>query len=48
MTAFLAFGGIFSCKVASDGSGQSKGYEFVQFQQEESAETAFEKEMECF
>lgn len=40
---FAAFGPILSCVVASDASGQSKGFAFVQFEQEESAKAAIEK-----
>ncbi|KAB2082670.1 hypothetical protein ES319_A05G213400v1 [Gossypium barbadense] len=40
---FSSFGNILSCKIATDGFGQSKGYGFVQFDNEESAENAIDK-----
>ncbi|WVZ18295.1 hypothetical protein V8G54_005617 [Vigna mungo] len=40
---FSSFGNILSCMVATDASGQSKGYGFVQFESEASAKEAIEK-----
>ncbi|XP_010526963.1 PREDICTED: polyadenylate-binding protein 2-like [Tarenaya hassleriana] len=37
---FSAFGNILSCKVVTDSSGQSRGYGFVQYDNEESAQRA--------
>ncbi|KAI3938370.1 hypothetical protein MKW98_015269 [Papaver atlanticum] len=40
---FSAFGNILSCKIATDGSAQSKGYGFVQYDTEEAAQKAIDK-----
>lgn len=40
---FSVFGNILSCKVATDSSGQSKGYGFVQYDNDEAAQKAIEK-----
>lgn len=40
---FSVFGKVLSCKIATDTNGQSKGYGFVQFDQEEAALNAIEK-----
>ncbi|KAE8674763.1 Polyadenylate-binding protein 2 [Hibiscus syriacus] len=40
---FFSFGNILSFKIATDGLGQSKGYGFVQFDNEESAQNAINK-----
>ncbi|KAK1423820.1 hypothetical protein QVD17_19129 [Tagetes erecta] len=40
---FSTFGNILSCKIATDATGQSKGYGFVQYDSEESAQKAIEK-----
>ncbi|KAK2657217.1 hypothetical protein Ddye_010269 [Dipteronia dyeriana] len=40
---FSSFGSILSCKIATDASGQSKGYGFVQFENGNAAQNAIDK-----
>lgn len=40
---FSNFGPILSCKIATDASGQSKGYGFVQYEQDVAAQNAIKK-----
>ncbi|XP_063237334.1 polyadenylate-binding protein 1-like [Bacillus rossius redtenbacheri] len=40
---FVAFGNVVSCKLAFDGQGESKCYGYVQFEREDSADSAIEQ-----
>lgn len=40
---FSSFGTVLSCKVATDGSGQSKGHGFIQFEKDESAKKSIDQ-----
>ncbi|CAA2965388.1 polyadenylate-binding 2-like [Olea europaea subsp. europaea] len=40
---FSSFGNILSCKISTDPAGQSRGYGFVQFDNEDSAQNAIDK-----